>query len=83
MTRQPWMDDAECLNHDPEIWFPSETATAYPREAIEICHTCPVISSCAKYARDNPHHVTYGVWAATYWYRGKPRKPQKNRKAKP
>lgn len=62
MNRQPWMDDAECLNHDPEIWFPERRNQS--DTAIKICRTCPVLNDCANWAKTNPYATKYGVWAA-------------------
>ena len=49
-------DGAECVNHDPEVWFEKSTE----RQAIAICETCPLITKCALYAiqQDEQH----GVW---------------------
>lgn len=62
MNRQPWMDDAECLNYDPEIWFPERRNQS--DTAIEICRTCPVLNDCANWAKTNHYATKYGVWAA-------------------
>ena len=42
------MDDAACLNRDPEIWFPTIGDTAKKTErAKRICNTeCPVRIKC-------------------------------------
>ena len=50
---QPWAPDAACLHLDPEAWaLPDETTsmTDDNRWAIRICHGCPVIRDCARYA---------------------------------
>jgi hypothetical protein len=50
MTRDltPWQEQAECLDRDPDIWFPdSELESAYT-QARAICTTCPVIEQCRK-----------------------------------
>ena len=69
MTRsREWMDQAECRNHDADIWFPDHERHIGP--AIAICHQCPVITQCRQEARSIPPFDRYGVWAGKY-YKGR------------
>lgn len=42
-----WRKSAACAGYDPELWFPGNSQLMR-REAIHICHTCPVIEQCRK-----------------------------------
>jgi hypothetical protein len=39
MRREPWMDDAACLNKDPELFFASENSEEAP--ARKVCYGDP------------------------------------------
>jgi 1,4-dihydroxy-2-naphthoyl-CoA synthase len=39
-------NQAECVNHDPEIWFDTSTE----KHAKEICNTCPIQLKCLEYS---------------------------------
>lgn len=56
-----WREQAACLKHDAELWFPSSQADPRIRDAKAICRTCPVIAQCATFAVNE----RYGIWAAT------------------
>lgn len=51
-----WRTQAECCQHDPELWFSAESQGS----ALHICHThCPVRDQCEAWA----HQV--GDWLDT------------------
>ncbi|MGN7133410.1 WhiB family transcriptional regulator [Rhodococcoides corynebacterioides] len=59
-----WTLDAECLNHDPDLFFPSDPSNdryANFRDAAEVCERCPVIAQCARRALDG--REVHGIWA--------------------
>ena len=37
-----WRKSAACAGYDPALWFPGNSQLMR-REAIHICHTCPVM----------------------------------------
>lgn len=52
--RYPWMDDAACLDQDPEIFFPVtslEDSAAWD-EPRGVCERCPVRAECLQLALD-------------------------------
>lgn len=59
MTATTWMENAECRNHDPALWFPLPSESPMP--AMRICRTCVVQIPCAQYALDT--RATDGVYA--------------------
>lgn len=53
-----------CRYEDSDLFFPPKNPKADRLEqARQICLRCPVLSTCWKYAHDNPD--LDGVWAAT------------------
>ena len=54
LTRQDWMDRAECRAHpDPDMWFRAEqpSGTTREKEAVAyVCSTCAVMAECVDYA---------------------------------
>ena len=68
MTREPWTDDAACLNHDPDLWFERGCSDHYAF-ARTVCATCPVTTWCLDYVmrREQGRGVSYraGLWANT------------------
>lgn len=54
---QPWMDDAVCVETDPDAFFPEKGGN--PREAKQICNgskknaACPVRDQCLEWALAN------------------------------
>lgn len=54
--REPWMANAACTNHPPELWFPTRGQPTTTAKAI--CNTCPVRTPCLHYGI-NEHH---GIW---------------------
>lgn len=60
-----WRDRAECLNHDPELFFPIGESRYYQLQierAIEVCKGCPVVEECLTFAVETKQ--THGVWGA-------------------
>lgn len=53
-----WKDKAECLDADPDIFFPPEGVNI--REARAVCARCPVQEECLEYAIK--HNIEFGVW---------------------
>ncbi|WP_332645073.1 WhiB family transcriptional regulator [Aeromicrobium sp.] len=53
-----WMSDARCAEIGGEPFF--EEVGASSRQAIAICHSCPVREQCLQYALDN--HEAWGLW---------------------
>lgn len=56
---EAWMVNAACKDApDPDLFFSGEPAQV--KEAITICHQCPVRVLCAEYAVNN--EIGHGVW---------------------
>jgi WhiB family transcriptional regulator, redox-sensing transcriptional regulator len=59
-----WRNEAECLKHDPELWFPIGTgkeALAQTAKAKAICVLqCPVREKCDRWAEDTRQDA--GIW---------------------
>lgn len=53
-----WMDDARCLDADPDTFFPDKGGST--REAKRICDRCTVREDCLAYAMANEER--YGIW---------------------
>ena len=67
---QPWMDDAECMSEDPDLFYPRRGAS--PREiavAKGICRSCDVRETCLRYALETEAASLglrrAGIWGAT------------------
>ena len=54
----PWMQDGNCREHPPEVFFPSDGVGVIT--ARRICSTCPVQDTCLEYALE--HRIDHGVW---------------------
>lgn len=58
-----WRHEAACLNHDPEMFFPTG-ATAPMWQEVErakaVCARCPVVTDCLQWALDTGQLA--GVW---------------------
>ena len=56
-----WQDRAECLQYDPELFFPTlGQSTAVPRS---VCQVCPVRVECLEYALATEWVGSrHGVW---------------------
>ena len=52
VTPRPWMENANCLTEDPELFFPDETDPYAVRVAKQICAGCPLATrtACTEYA---------------------------------
>ncbi|AFR51285.1 hypothetical protein KTR9_4683 [Gordonia sp. KTR9] len=53
---------------NPDAWFPEQAAgprSLANRQALDGCVRCPIRSSCARLALDDPTHLT-GIWAGVY-----------------
>jgi hypothetical protein len=84
LTREPWMDRAACIGHDPTMWDEDMVRPdARVREAIRICRACPVAAQCLRSAerteRGSDSRLRQGVygglthlqrWAAAALRRG-------------
>ncbi|MGW1893908.1 WhiB family transcriptional regulator [Streptomyces sp. NPDC002004] len=58
-----WLDQAACLDEDPELFFPvgnTGPALLQIREAKSVCERCPVVDQCLQYALDLGQNS--GVW---------------------
>lgn len=59
MTEQPhWRDKANCLDADPEAFFPIIGNNGV--DAKKICARCEVTEECLDYAMR--HRIDEGVW---------------------
>jgi WhiB family redox-sensing transcriptional regulator len=54
----PWMDYANCLGVDPDLFFPERGAST--REAKAVCAACTVQEQCLTYALDTVQK--FGIW---------------------
>ena len=52
-----WMDKAACVGLPLEAFFCRRAEAA---AAIKVCHGCPVMAQCYKFARESGQR--YGVW---------------------
>lgn len=55
-----WQSHAQCLDHDPELWFGREDDKETQKKAIKICITCPVRGFCLEIG----WHDKVGVWGS-------------------
>ena len=58
-----WRHRAACLDEDPELFFPiGNTGPALHQieQAKAVCHRCPVIQTCLKWARESGQDA--GIW---------------------
>ncbi len=53
-----WMEQARCLDADPEAFFPEKGGST--REAKRICSACEVREECLEYALANDER--FGIW---------------------
>jgi WhiB family redox-sensing transcriptional regulator len=66
MRRHDWREDAECRDHDPELFFPEGTAGPAQRQADEaklVCKRCPVRAQCLGFALRQG--LGFGIWGGT------------------
>lgn len=59
----PWVRDAACAGHDPELWFPSSRSGDNGLAAKAICATCRVREECLEYAVETVQ--THGIWGGS------------------
>ena len=59
--RYPWMDEANCLGVDPEIFFQDVNEVTAPGK--KYCEPCPVVNDCLIHAlvQENPNVTRYSV----------------------
>ncbi len=58
-----WRHQAQCLDEDPELFFPignTGPALLQIEEAKAVCRRCPVVDTCLKWALENGQDA--GVW---------------------
>lgn len=55
---KPWAAFAACRERDPDMFFPATPAGE--REAIRICHGCPVGVDCLEFALEA--RISFGIW---------------------
>jgi WhiB family redox-sensing transcriptional regulator len=57
-----WMEQAACLEHDPEIFFPLKGgSTVFVKS---ICAGCPVLEECREHALASVTPLE-GIWGGT------------------
>ena len=61
MEQTDWRLKAECLDADPEVFFPILGSNGL--EAKRICARCEVRDECLDYAME--HRIDDGVWGGT------------------
>lgn len=57
-SEDTWMNDAECKQLNPEVFFPSDGIGVI--EAQRVCAACPVKAACLEYALT--YRIEHGVW---------------------
>lgn len=57
-TQHTWWAKANCLDADPEMFFP--VAGNNGLDAQKVCAQCTVVDECLQYAVDN--EIEEGVW---------------------
>ncbi|HET9310006.1 MAG TPA: WhiB family transcriptional regulator [Actinomycetota bacterium] len=58
-----WLEQARCIEEDPELFFPIGSAAPAAEQtarAIEVCRRCPVREACLVWALDTFQDA--GVW---------------------
>lgn len=45
MTTEWWID-AECMQYDPELFYPDPSDKEGTDEALSVCRACPVVKQC-------------------------------------
>lgn len=60
ITPEPWMQDAACLQVDPDLFFPSKGDGPAGRAARGVCATCDVVAECLAFALRTKQ--TKGFW---------------------
>lgn len=55
---EDWMDSANCVGTDPEVWFPGKGGRASP-PIRRVCEACDVTAECLSYAMQ---YNLRGIW---------------------
>jgi WhiB family redox-sensing transcriptional regulator len=58
-----WLDQAGCLEEDPELFFPignDAVAVLQTEEAKAVCRRCEVVETCLRWALNTGQDA--GVW---------------------
>jgi len=50
MTTLPWLEQAACRNHPPDLFIPERATPRLTQLAKTICNECPVQTDCLNYA---------------------------------
>jgi WhiB family redox-sensing transcriptional regulator len=67
-----WLDQARCVQADPELWFPERGGSV--ADAKRVCSRCPVRRECLDWAVRQPEALQ-GIWGGlTAHERRKPRR---------
>lgn len=61
-SSEDWRALGNCLDSDPEAWYPGNIYDA--QEVIMICNLCPVQAQCLTWALTNDEH--FGVWGGVF-----------------
>ena len=48
-----WMDEAVCVETDPDMFFPDRGGRDGAKAAKRVCASCPVVEQCLEYAISN------------------------------
>ena len=61
LTDQEWRQDAACVGHDPELWFPPDGDQEVTGMAVRICAGCPVRRQCLAWSiQVDDHYAILG-----------------------
>lgn len=66
----PWVAQAACRDHEPDMWYPPSRHSSFANRAIRICLECPVIKECDKAIHSLPPHERWGIWAGKRYMGG-------------
>lgn len=66
MPSTAWQDEAACVGHPPEWWFPAKMPPGALSSTAElakaICGRCPVRLECLSFAEAT--HQQFGIWGS-------------------
>ena len=80
--REPWMDDALCVQTDPEAFFPEKGDHGTAKQAKAVCRRCEVTEACLQFAIDNAFREgIYGGLSPKERQRISGRRPGEKRRA--
>lgn len=62
ILRRPDMEEAKCVNTDPDVFFPSDVTPASDKynEARAVCEGCPIKRECAEWGLAAEQHGVFG-----------------------